>query len=86
MHWIGHFLTLCIFKHWTPGTGRWSQVLEHHSLARELGTGNWVLGTGAKSKVVTGTPSYALAWPFPDPVHLCALDDGRWALELGAGC
>ena len=33
--------------------------------------------------MVTGAPSYALAWPFPDPVHICALDAGRWVLELG---
>ena len=47
-----------------------------------------MLGAREKSKVVTGTPSYALAWTFPDPMHLCALDAGRWPLELvaEAGC
>ena len=29
------------------------------------------LGAPAKSKVVTGAPSYALSWTFPDPVHSC---------------
>jgi hypothetical protein len=45
-----------------------------------------------KSKVVTGAPSYALAWTFFDPVHSCAIvralcrlgsslvRAGRWAL------
>ena len=41
-------------------------------------------GDLAKSKVVTGAPSYALAWTFFDPVHICALDPGRLVLELGA--
>jgi hypothetical protein len=37
---------------------------------------------------VTGAPSYALAWPFLDLVHLCELGAERWsaAAKLGARC
>ena len=52
-----------------------------------LGTGHrfWVLGIRAKSKVVIGASSYALAWPFLDPMHLSALNTGHCTLELGVG-
>ena len=69
---------------WALDTG--SRVLFAVGCERSLpsGIGQRALGAGANSKVVTGAPSYALAWPFPDPVHICALDAGRWVLELGA--
>ena len=59
MHWLGHFLTLRIL---VPPFA--------------LFAGFWVIagmgqpmGAPAKSKVVTGAPSYPLAWTFFDPMH-----------------
>jgi hypothetical protein len=31
-----------------------------------------LMGAEAKSKVLTGAPSYALAWMISDPMHSCA--------------
>ena len=41
----------------------------------------WALGYLRAPRMLQA-PSYALGWPFPDPVLLCALDAGSWAPSL----